>query len=55
MPVIIHKTILTVGEGESFLAEKIADIENELAANIKLAYLPKMGQVRLRLSADMRR
>jgi nicotinamide-nucleotide amidase len=51
LPVIIHKTILTVGEGESFLAEKIADIENELPANIKLAYLPKMGQVRLRLSA----
>jgi nicotinamide-nucleotide amidase len=51
LPVIIHKTILTVGEGESFLAEKIADIENDLPANIKLAYLPKMGQVRLRLSA----
>jgi nicotinamide-nucleotide amidase len=51
LPVIIHKTILTVGEGESFLAEKIADIESDLPANIKLAYLPKMGQVRLRLSA----
>ncbi|RYU92338.1 competence/damage-inducible protein A [Mucilaginibacter terrigena] len=51
LPVIIHKTILTVGEGESFLAEKIADIENDLPDNIKLAYLPKMGQVRLRLSA----
>jgi nicotinamide-nucleotide amidase len=38
LPVIIHKTILTVGEGESFLAEKIADIENDLPANIKLAY-----------------
>lgn len=49
--VIIHKTILTVGEGESFLAERIADIENDLPENIKLAYLPKMGQVRLRLSA----
>jgi nicotinamide-nucleotide amidase len=51
LPAIIHKTILTVGEGESFLAQKIADIENELPPNIKLAYLPKMGQVRLRLSA----
>ncbi|MFD0794054.1 competence/damage-inducible protein A [Mucilaginibacter litoreus] len=50
LPVIIHKTILTAGEGESYLAEKIADIENDLPANIKLAYLPKMGQVRLRLS-----
>ena len=51
LPVIIHKTLLTVGEGESFLAEKIADIENDLPPDIKLAYLPKMGQVRLRLSA----
>lgn len=51
LPAIIHKTILTVGEGESFLAEKIADIEDALPENIKLAYLPKMGQVRLRLSA----
>ncbi|MBD1365956.1 competence/damage-inducible protein A [Mucilaginibacter sp. ZT4R22] len=52
LPVIIHKTILTVGEGESFLAEKIADIEDSLPTHIKLAYLPKLGQVRLRLSAD---
>ena len=51
LPTIIHKTILTVGEGESFLAEKIADIENSLPAHIKLAYLPKLGSVRLRLSA----
>jgi nicotinamide-nucleotide amidase len=51
LPVIIHKTLLTVGEGESFLAERIADIENDLPSYIKLAYLPKPGQVRLRLSA----
>jgi nicotinamide-nucleotide amidase len=50
LPYIIHKTILTVGEGESFLAERIADIEDSLPAHIKLAYLPKLGQVRLRLS-----
>lgn len=50
LPVIIHKTLLTVGEGESFLAERIADIEDNLPAHIKLAYLPKLGQVRLRLS-----
>ncbi|WPU90968.1 competence/damage-inducible protein A [Mucilaginibacter sabulilitoris] len=50
LPAIVHKTILTVGEGESFLAERIADIENDLPAHIKLAYLPKLGQVRLRLS-----
>ncbi|MFC0518390.1 competence/damage-inducible protein A [Mucilaginibacter angelicae] len=51
LPVIIHKTLLTVGEGESFLAERISDIENDLPSHIKLAYLPKLGQVRLRLSA----
>jgi nicotinamide-nucleotide amidase len=50
LPFIIHKTILTVGEGESFLAERIADIEDSLPSHIKLAYLPKLGQVRLRLS-----
>ncbi|MDN3583087.1 competence/damage-inducible protein A [Mucilaginibacter flavus] len=51
LPSIVHKTLLTVGEGESFLAERIADIEDSLPAHIKLAYLPKLGQVRLRLSA----
>lgn len=50
LPAIIHKTILTVGEGESFLAERIADIEDSLPSYLKLAYLPKLGQVRLRLS-----
>lgn len=50
LPVIIHKTILTVGEGESYLAQRIADIEDSLPPFIKLAYLPKLGQVRLRLS-----
>src|ERR1700761_8410364 len=50
LPAIYHKTILTAGEGESYLAKKIADIEDSLPAHIKLAYLPKLGQVRLRLS-----
>lgn len=50
LPFIIHNTLLTVGEGESFIAERIADIEDALPPYIKLAYLPKLGQVRLRLS-----
>lgn len=50
LPVIYHKTILTSNIGESFLAMEIEDIENSLPSNIKLAYLPKLGQVRLRLS-----
>ena len=48
---IEHKTLLTFGIGESFLAEKIASTEAELPAHIKLAYLPNSGMVRLRLSA----
>jgi len=52
MPFIVHQSILTVGLGESFLAEQIADIEDTLPSYIKLAYLPKLGQVRLRLSAS---
>ena len=50
LPFIYHKTILTYGMGESMLAEKIADWENNLPKNVKLAYLPAFGRVRLRLS-----
>lgn len=46
-----HHTMLTAGIGESFLAEKIADIEAALPPHIHLAYLPKPGLVRLRLTA----
>ncbi len=49
-PVIIHRTIQTTSIGESFLAKKIEDWENDLPSHIKLAYLPSVGQVRLRLS-----
>jgi len=50
LPSIVHQTLLTAGLGESFLAKKLEEIENQLPSNIKLAYLPKLGQVRLRLS-----
>jgi nicotinamide-nucleotide amidase len=50
-PYIIHKTILTYGQGESLVAERIEDWENNLPECIKLAYLPSPGRVRLRLSA----
>lgn len=50
-PSIYHKTILTQGIGESALSEMISDWEDSLAAvEIKLAYLPSPGMVRLRLS-----
>ena len=50
-PIIYHKMIKTVGIGESFLATKIEQWEDNLPPHIKLAYLPTMGQVRLRLTA----
>ena len=50
-PHIIHKTILTQGIGESLLAEKISDIENDFPPGFKLAYLPYLSSVRLRISA----
>ena len=52
LPFIFHKTILTASIGESFLAAEIAGIEDSLPAHIKLAYLPRLGQVRLRLSGS---
>lgn len=51
MPHIGHRTLLTAGVGESFLAEMIKDFEEALPATIKLAYLPNYGMVRLRLTA----
>lgn len=50
-PHIIHKTIVTYGMGESAIAKRIETWEDELPSNIKLAYLPNLGKVRLRLSA----
>jgi len=50
-PYILHKTILTYGQGESMVAERIENWENNLPEFLKLAYLPSPGRVRLRLSA----
>ena len=49
-PFIIHKTVLTYGLGESAIAQRIEDWENAMPQDIKLAYLPNLGRVRLRLS-----
>ncbi|MBT33416.1 MAG: competence/damage-inducible protein A [Thalassobius sp.] len=49
-PFIYHKMIKTIGIGESILAPKIEEWEDSLPENIKLAYLPRAGQVRLRLT-----
>jgi nicotinamide-nucleotide amidase len=50
-PLIVHRVIQTVGIGESFLAEKIKDWEQALPSFIRLAYLPSLGGVKLRLTA----
>jgi nicotinamide-nucleotide amidase len=47
---IAHRTLLTAGEGESNIARRIEAFEEALPPHIKLAYLPSLGQVRLRLS-----
>ena len=47
---IQHRTLLTAGIGESFLAETLIDFEKKLPEHIKLAYLPNYGMVRLRLT-----
>jgi nicotinamide-nucleotide amidase len=49
---IEHRTLLTYGIGESFLADRIAVTEEALPTHIKLAYLPNYGMVRLRLTAS---
>ena len=51
MPAIVHRTAFTAGQGESMLAELLKDFEPSLPPNIKLAYLPNYGMVKLRLTA----
>jgi nicotinamide-nucleotide amidase len=50
-PVIFHKMVKIVGIGESYLSEKITDWEKNLPSNIRLAYLPLIGELKLRLTA----
>ncbi len=51
LPVIYHKMLKTAGIGESWLADLIEDWENNLPEHIRLAYLPSLGHVKLRLTA----
>ncbi len=51
MPVILHKTAFTAGQGESMLAEMLMDFEASLPDAVKMAYLPNYGMVKLRLTA----
>ena len=48
---LAQRTILTVGVGESDLQERLGDASKWLGPDQKLAYLPQIGGVRLRLMA----
>jgi nicotinamide-nucleotide amidase len=50
MASILHRTLLTAGAGESILAEALIGFESTLSKSLKLAYLPKFGMVKLRLT-----
>lgn len=50
LPLILHKTIVTIGLPESTISSMLHEFELKLPSNIKLAYLPNFGMVRLRLS-----
>ena len=50
LPAVLHRTLLTAGQGESMIADRLTDFEAALPPYIKLAYLPAYGMVRLRLT-----
>ncbi len=49
---IYHKTIMTACTGETMIETAISDILGEMPENIKIAYLPSIASVRLRLSSS---
>lgn len=49
--IIIHRNIMTYGGLEARLAELLTSFEENLPKNIKLAYLPSYGIIKLRLTA----
>lgn len=51
LPIIAHSIVHTVGVPEVKLSERLQDFEKQLPAHIALAYLPSLGQVKLRLTA----
>jgi nicotinamide-nucleotide amidase len=51
MPAVVHRTLLTAGQGESGIADRLINFEASLPSFIKLAYLPSYGMVKLRLTA----
>ncbi len=51
-PFIVHKKVQTIGVPESILAQTIEDWENDLPSHVRLAYLPHLGKVTLRLTSE---
>lgn len=51
-PKIVHSTFMTAGAGESVIASKLSKFEEQLPENFKLAYLPNLGIVKLRLTSS---
>lgn len=51
-PKIVHATVMTAGAGESVVADKLSAFEEQLPDHIKLAYLPELGVVKLRLTGS---
>ena len=49
---IVHKKIQTIAIPESILALTIEEWENDLPSHIRLAYLPHLGKVTLRLTSE---
>jgi len=46
---ILYKTFLVAGIQESLLSEKLEAVEQEIPSFLSLAYLPKLGNIRLRI------
>ncbi len=49
--IVAHRTIQTIGSGETSIARRITDFEDNLPTHMSLAYLPSLGTVRLRISS----
>ena len=47
---LLHRNVITSGEGESYIAETLREFEAALPTYIKLSYLPSPGMVKLRLT-----
>jgi nicotinamide-nucleotide amidase len=50
LPKVLHRTIATAGKGESFVSVMLRDFEAALPTGIQIAYLPALGQLKIRLT-----